>query len=85
MASIAEPPRLNAARKRIANDTSATFYGILATLSAALPVRADQLTVTQAILGAIVVGLVGLANGWFMDAGARKATRLVLSVERPPL
>jgi hypothetical protein len=59
--------RLTAARKQIAIDTSATFYGILATLSAALPARADQLTVKETILGAIFIGLVGLANRWFMD------------------
>jgi hypothetical protein len=68
MPATREPPRLTATRKRIANDTSATFYGILATLSAALPVRADEFTVTQAILGAMIVGFVGLANRWFTEA-----------------
>jgi hypothetical protein len=61
-------PKLTAARKQIANDTPATFYGILATLSAALPARADQLTVKETVLGALIVGFVGLANRWFMDA-----------------
>jgi hypothetical protein len=63
-----ESPRLSAARRRIANDTSATFYGILATLSAALPARPDQLTVRETVLGAMIIGLVGFANRWFMDA-----------------
>jgi hypothetical protein len=47
----------------------ATFYGILATLSAALPARADQLAVKETVLGAMIIGFVGLANRWFMDAG----------------
>jgi hypothetical protein len=68
MAASTRPSRLTAARKQIANDTSATFYGILATLTAALPVRADQLTVEDTVVGAMIVGLVGLANRWFMDA-----------------
>jgi hypothetical protein len=68
MPATIEPPRLTAARKQIANDTSATFYGILALLSAALPASADQLTVKEAVLGAMIIGLVGLANRWFMEA-----------------
>ena len=68
MSTRPEPARWTAARKHIANDTSATFYGILATLSAALPLPADQLTVTETVLGAMFIGLVGLANRWFMDA-----------------
>jgi hypothetical protein len=67
MPATRKSPGLTAARKQIANDTSATFYGILATLSAALPARADQLTVTETVLGAMIVGLVGLANRWFME------------------
>jgi hypothetical protein len=55
MPATIEPPRLTAARKQIANDTSATFCGILATLSAALPARADQLTVKETVLGACKV------------------------------
>jgi hypothetical protein len=72
MAASTPPPRLTATRRQIVNDTSATFYGILATLSAALPARADQLTVREAVLGAMIVGLVGFANRWFMDALKRE-------------
>jgi len=68
MSTRPEPARWTAARKHIANDTSATFYGILATLSAALPLPADQLTVRETVLGAMFIGFVGLANRWFMDA-----------------
>jgi hypothetical protein len=64
----ATQPRWARARKRIAQDTSATFYGIIATLTAALPVRADQVTVEETLVGAMIVGLVGMANRCFMEA-----------------
>jgi hypothetical protein len=72
MAAFTQTPRLTAARKQIVNDTSATFYGILATLSAALPARADQLSVKETVVGAMIVGLIGFANRWFMDALKRE-------------
>jgi hypothetical protein len=75
MPTTAEPVHLTGARRLIAQDTSATFYGILATLSAALAARADQFTVKEAVIGAMFIGLVGMTNRCFMEA-LKKETEL---------
>jgi len=65
----------SATRKRMADDIAAILSGVMAVTSAALPVQPGEISVTEAVVGALFVGLVAMTTRVLNDR-AKKRTEL---------
>jgi len=64
-----------ATRKRMADDIAAIMSGVMAVTSAALPVQAGELSVTEAVIGALFVGFIAMMTRLLSDR-TKKITEL---------
>ncbi|MGO9056513.1 MAG: hypothetical protein ACLQU2_03895 [Candidatus Binataceae bacterium] len=65
----------SAIRKRMADDIAAVLSGVMAVTSAALPVQPGEISVTEAVLGALFVGFVAMVTR-FLNDRTKKRTEL---------
>jgi hypothetical protein len=61
-----------ASRKRMADDTAAIMYGVMAVTSAALSVQPGEISVTEAVLGALFVGFIAMMTRLLTDRTKKK-------------
>lgn len=67
------PHSISAQRKRMADDIAAILYGVMAITSAALAVQPGELSVTGAVAGALLVGLVAMMTRLLIDQAKKRA------------
>lgn len=65
----------SATRKRMADDIAAIMSGVMAVTSAALPVAPGELSVTEAVFGALFVGFIAMMTRLLSDR-TKKMTEL---------
>jgi hypothetical protein len=70
-----KPANPSATRKRMADDIAAILSGVMAVVSAALPVEPGEVTVREAVIGALLVGVVAMITRILNDR-TKKRTEL---------
>jgi hypothetical protein len=68
-----KPDSISALRKRMANDIAAILSGVMAITSAALAVQPGELSVTGAVAGAMLIGLVAMMTRLLNDQTKKRA------------
>ena len=68
-----KPENISALRKRMAADIAAILSGVMAITSAALAVQPGELSVTGAVAGALLIGLVAMMTRMLNDQTKKRA------------